>query len=359
MKSEFFNPVKIIFGSIDLLPNYISGKTILLVTSAGFNTRGTVDRIKNILESNIVIVWDKVKSNPDISDIQAASESFRNIEIDVVIGLGGGSALDAAKVLANLVSNKNIRSLEYLLEHKSSLSNKYRLPLIAIPTTAGTGAEVTPFATIWDKRNYKKYSLPGDELFPDIALLDYNLTKTLSYEDTLYPALDSISHALESIWNENSGPISLIYSYRALEILSTSLKKVLDNPNNMEERSNLQKASVLAGVAISQTRTAVAHSISYPLTVRFGVPHGLACSFTLPNLIDKHLISADTHEYENLLLSIKELLLSFSLTQILKSYATVDQVLDTVQVKTQDERLSNYKWRQLYNPIEIASQAFN
>jgi len=125
-------------------------------------------------------------------------------------------------------------------------------------------------------------------VYPVHALLDPELTLTLPQKETLYTGLDAISHALESLWNKNRTPVSEALALKALTLANEALPDVLNQPNSLYFREMMQQAAVLAGLAISRTRTAIAHAISYPLTMRFGVPHGLACSFTLPEIINHY-----------------------------------------------------------------------
>lgn len=271
------HPVRITSASLEAVRDHVQGKKVLIVTTPGFVRRGVVDRLKDILAPHRVSVWDGVRPNPDVQDLDRAADTLRHHHIDNVIGLGGGSAVDAAKVLATTLPNATSPTLSQIFREPCAVTWGARLPLIAIPTTSGTGAEVTPFATVWDHERHAKYSLTGDFMYPDLALLDASLTLTLGTEDTLYPALDAISHALESLWNRNRTPITTLYAYSALERSTVALPIALSDPANWSARSDLQNASLFAGLAISHTRTAIAHAISYPLTTHFGVPHGLAC----------------------------------------------------------------------------------
>jgi len=282
-----FNPVRIVCEPLECLASYARGEHILLVTTPGFIKRGVVDRVKQILSNQKVSVWDGVKPNPDLSDLDEATDQLKHLKPDCIVGLGGGSTLDAAKVLATTLANLDGPSLTEVFRHGECSTWDKRLPLIAIPTTAGTGSEVTPFATIWDHEEKKKHSLTDDYVFPDIAILDASLTLTLGYEETLYPALDTISHALESLWNKNITPISKAFSLESLKLSSEALLDTLQNPGSLSGRNKLLQSSCLAGFAISQTRTAIAHAASYSLTLDYKIPHGLACSFALVELIEE------------------------------------------------------------------------
>lgn len=338
----FHNPVKIASCSLDNLTQFVKGGNVLLVTTRGFIKRGVVDRVKKILRGKEVIVWGEVISNPDLVYMDEAINQLRLLKVDCVIGLGGGSAIDSAKILAVTLSNHESPSLVDYFRAKNSFTWKSRLPLIVVPTTAGTGSEVTPFATVWDHQNYKKYSLSGDFVFPDLALLDESLTLTLNEEDTLYPALDTISHALESLWNKNITPISKIYSINSLQLSFRSLEAVFDSPKSLVFRKQLLMSSCFAGLAISQTRTAIAHAVSYPLTVCYGVPHGLACSFALSDILMcsqtlKYFSSDDCKLFEN----ISNMLEKFHLDKRISKYLC-DENMECVFKESDIGRLENY-----------------
>jgi phosphonate metabolism-associated iron-containing alcohol dehydrogenase len=165
-------------------------------------------------------------------------------------------------------------------------------PLIAVPTTSGTGSEVTGWATVWHKAAGKKYSLHLPETWPEAALVDPELVLSLPAGPTLSAGLDALSHALESVWNINANPVSDNHAVNAARAVLATLPALMKNLGDIELRSRMALAALTAGLAFSNTRTALAHSISYDMTIRHGLPHGIACSFTLP-LVLKRAIGAD------------------------------------------------------------------
>ncbi len=339
-----FNPVRIVSERLESLVNYTHGEQIILVTTPGFKKRGVVDRVKQILTNQKVFVWDGIKSNPDLSDLDEARIQLKSLKPDCIIGLGGGSALDASKVLATTLAEADGPTLAEVFRHGISSTWSKRLPLIAVPTTAGTGSEVTPFATIWDHEEKKKHSLTGDFIFPDVVLLDASLTLTLSREDTLYPALDTVSHALESLWNIHKTPISSMYAYQSIQLICGTLPQILESPNELSLRRNMHFASILSGLAISQTRTAIAHAISYPLTLNFGVPHGLACSFTLPYLIEKYVKSSKEIDSQalNTLNHVKKILFELNLGKEVGRYMKLTDAINLIEQQELNSRVKNY-----------------
>ena len=160
------------------------------------------------------------------------------------------------------------------------------LPLFAFPTTAGTSSELTQWATIWDSAARVKYSLSHPALYPQMAAYDMSLFASLPREVLLHTTLDSLSHACEAIWNKNANPISTHHALRAIELILAYLPRLLGDLRDCVARECLVRASIHAGLAFSNTQTALAHAISYPITMESGVPHGLACSFSLPLLCE-------------------------------------------------------------------------
>jgi len=340
--SQFHNPVNIQIGPIGDYLMAVEGKKTLLVTTDGAVQRGLFNKlgIQNLPEN--FCHWRNVTPNPTITQIEAARRSFTDKKFERVLAIGGGSVLDTGKALAVLLANPNNVSLESILKNSSGGYSGETLPLIAVPTTAGTGSEVTPFATIWDDIAKQKKSLFGMPVFPQQAVIDSTLLPTGGDEALIYPALDSVSHALESLWNRNRNQFSEIYATRSLEIANEVLPRLQSGQVDDAVKEQLHTAAVMSGVAISVTRTAIAHSISYPLTSHFGVPHGLACSFTLPRLIDNHLDNAPEEEYENLLLKTKKCLVSFNLTERLKEYTRNENILVYADEMFDPSRATNF-----------------
>ncbi len=283
----FYNPTNIIFapGAFESLGHYVRYDRIVLVTSKSFRSKGIVDQVAKAFGERLIHILDDVRPNPDLLTLDARLTSMRAIRADVIIALGGGSCIDTAKVLAFMLPKpKEFTLRRYFLED-SALPNYRSLPVIAIPTTSGTGSEVTPFATVWDFELGRKYSVAGEDVYPVTTILDPELTYELPEEMTISSGLDVISHALESIWNKNANPITVALATESLAKAFPALRELKKSLKNYGARIDMLQASLLAGLAISKTRTALAHSVSYPLTTDFGLPHGFASSFTLPSLL--------------------------------------------------------------------------
>ncbi|SKB76675.1 phosphonoacetaldehyde reductase [Daejeonella lutea] len=316
VKWKYYNPVQIITGinSLESLNEYVPDGRTLLITTAGFTKRGLSTRVAKLLRERRLKVYDKVTPNPRLNDIDAAAAELKGVSFDAIIALGGGSAMDFGKALSLLLADDTVPTLDEIFRKKVPVNWANKIPLVAIPTTSGSGSEVTPFATIWDSETSNKYSLTGELVFPTCAILDPELVLSLPAEETLNTALDSISHALESIWNKNRSPLSECLAISSLQYALQALPGLLGHPYDISSRTKMQTGSLLAGLAISQTRTAIAHSISYPLTLKLGIPHGLACGFTLTELIRAYLMEKEEDAFlTGLLRESRDLLSSLNL----------------------------------------------
>ena len=283
-------PTQIVFGNgnIASLSQYVQGRNACLLTTSGFKSRGTVDEMLEILRDNQVNVVATVPSHPTFSDINDIYNKVWGESIDVIIALGGGSVIDVAKFVSiyDKDGNPDYELVNQLTRNRRNEGYK-SVPIISIPTTAGTSSEITPWATIWDDVEKRKYSLHLPELFSKVAIYDPQLTLSLSRELTVQTGLDALSHALESIWNKNANPVTLQYAITAAKLVYENLLQLVSNLDDLSLREKMMLASMYAGMAFSNTQTALAHAMSYYITLHHDVSHGIACSFTLPILIDK------------------------------------------------------------------------
>ena len=288
----YLSPTKIVFGlhSFDQIKRYVLNlnikQNVLLVTGKESMRRlGYVDRLKRSLFDRSIYHFDRICQNPTQEDILEGLRFVGNTNIELVIALGGGSALDAGKSLAVLL--KNPGSIEGYLQGNVNFSHK-SLPVIAVPTTAGTASEVTCWATIWDMKEKKKYSLVHESMFPEYAIIDPNLTICMPPFLTACTGMDALTHAIESCWSRNSQPISDVFALRAIRLVRKNIKKAYDDPENLTARKNMALASLFAGLAFNNTKTAACHSLSYPMTMLFNIPHGLAVSITIKEVIKEN-----------------------------------------------------------------------
>jgi len=255
---KYHLPTKIILGRLEEIirgeVDLFKPEKILLITSQDFKQLGIVNKLQDCLAGYQVSVFLEVKSNPSPELVIKAKQAS-----DLIIGLGGGSVLDVAKVVAT----------------------ELKKPCFTIPTTAGTGSEVTPFAALYDWKKKKKLSLAVN--FPNVAIVDYQLTLTLPQELVASTGMDALSQAMEAYWSIHSNPLSDIHAEKAIKLVIGNLEHSWDGSEKAREAMSL--AALEAGRAFSQTKTTAVHSVSYPLTIHYGLAHGLACALTLPHFL--------------------------------------------------------------------------
>ena len=230
-------------------------------------------------------VLDESIANPDVHLVGKVLEKIT--EPDLIIAIGGGSSIDLAKAISSLYKYKDSDVLD-LLKNKNYLDNADSIPFIAVPTTAGTGSECTKWATIWDFDNMKKYSIDADYLYPNESWLVAELTSTMNEKITLATGLDALSHAMESYWSVPSNKYTRVLARDSIRIIRKYLPLALNDLDNLDYRQKMLMGSFFAGLAFSNTRTTACHSISYPLTMIFGIPHGFAAAITLFEVLSRN-----------------------------------------------------------------------
>lgn len=277
MLFNYFMPTKIYFGKDVVLKNkYILkdfGKKAYIITGKrSSKMNGSLDHIIEALEYNNIdyIIFDEVEENPSLETVEKASLIGGNEKVDFIIGLGGGSPLDASKAIGIFINNPNINR-DNINEAKDLKS----LPVIAISTTSGTGSEVTQYAIVTDHNNQTKRNL-GQSVFPDVAFLDPSYTMDMEYDVTVSTAIDAFTHLAEGYLNNNASELTDTIAKSGLKIFGTCLKQLVEKEIDYSTRENLMLASALGGMVIAQTGTSLPHGMGYPLTYFKNIPHGKA-----------------------------------------------------------------------------------
>lgn len=271
-------------GCFDLLAGIIGDRKYCVVTYGEPYFESLIDRLVAMSGPPLIVI-DDVAPNPEFNLLRKQAERFRSLprQPDVFVAIGGGSVIDTAKVLAS--AGGDFSRVEWFLKSQSGAEHLTATPIIAVPTTAGTGSEVTSWATVWDNDNKQKYSLNRPVLYPEHALVDPQLMLGKSRALTISTGLDALSHALESLWNVNASPASAKCAVNAATEILQVLPELADDLGSLDLRARMAGASLMSGMAFARTKTAIAHSISYPISLHHNVVHGVACSFTLPIIL--------------------------------------------------------------------------
>ena len=261
----------------------LGGTRVLLVTDPGIVKAGHADRVQQALATAGigVVVYDQVRENPSTLDVSQCVDVAQAEGIDFLIGLGGGSSMDTAKGCNFLLTNGG-EMKDYWGVGKAS---KPMLPLIAIPTTAGTGSECQSFALIADATTHQKMACGDSKAAARIALLDPELTLSQPRRVTACTGVDAVAHAVESAVTKKRTPISRIYALEAFRLMVEAFPRVLADGKDLEARGSMLLGAALAGVAIENSMLGAAHSAANPLTAHYGVIHGQAVGVMLPHVV--------------------------------------------------------------------------
>lgn len=283
MQWTHVQPVTLVFGAgkIRELGQIAANNGLengLLVCDPFFAQNGFAEQVKALGGGAIAAIFSQVCANPTLQNVDDCADVIRRGNHGFVVALGGGSALDCAKAAATIALDE-YPAREYH-EGKRHVG-KRSLPLIAVPTTAGTGSEVTAVAVLTDAERGVKAPLGSPNFYPKVAVIDPELTISVPPQVTASTGLDVLCHALEGYWSVNHQPVCDAVALRALELVFEYLPVAYKDGANMLAREKMCEASVLAGIAFAFPKTTGSHACSYPLTALYHMPHGEACAFTI------------------------------------------------------------------------------
>lgn len=293
MAKRFYLPTQIHFGigARSVIPSLVNpaGKRVFIITDPGVRSAGPVDTVCSVLsnEGFEFEIFDEVKANPRADTVDKALKAMNDAECDSIVGVGGGSALDVGKVVAALASNSGSLA-EYQWEGRQFENDPFIY--IAVPTTAGTGSEVTRAAVIID-RDMKK-GIAQDRLFPFAAVVDAELMRTVPPSVTAATGMDVLSHAIEAYVGLNRNPVTDGWAYEAMRLAGKYLLRAYANGDDMVARDGMALASTLAGAAMDQGGLGVIHAMAGPLSSIYDMPHGISNAVLLPIAMKYNLIAA-------------------------------------------------------------------
>lgn len=263
----------------------------LIVTDKIMQELGYVERIQDELKAMNISsdVFDDTIPEPTIRSIQAGVKLAESGEYDVIIGLGGGSPIDSAKAISILGKfGGQMRDYKF-----PRIVNERGLPIIAIPTTAGTGSEATRVTVITDESNDEKMLCVGIGFLPTVAVVDYELTLSVPARTTADTGIDALTHALEAYVSKKANAYSDIQAVAAMKLLAPNLRRVFNNGKDREAREAMMLGSTLAGIAFSNASVALVHGMSRPIGALYHVPHGLSNAMLLPAVTEYSIPAAE------------------------------------------------------------------
>ena len=288
---EFFCPVKVIAGhaALEHIPFELAtlgAKRPLIITDKGVranNLLAPIEAAFEMADAAIVAIFDDVPPDSSLGTVRSAAKLYRENHCDAIIAVGGGSVIDTSKATNILVSEGGDDLLKYSGAHNLPKPLK---PFFVIPTTSGTGSEVTMVAVVSDTEKNVKMPFASYYLMPHAAILDPRMTQTLPPHLTAMTAMDAMTHAVEAYTCMAANPISDAYATAAVKKISTHLFNVLDNPSNAQSRLELAQASTMAGIAFSNSMVGIVHSLGHSLGAVVHLPHGLCMNLFLPYVLE-------------------------------------------------------------------------
>lgn len=365
--NTYYNPVKSYIGlhSINHICDIANGlhpdtKDILLIHRGNdFSQSEEYQSIIDHLKSYQVHSLAYTSSNPSLLDVVTLKKKADLVDYSIIIAVGGGSIIDISKALKALKGQKvdSASAFKEILLNTSYREYSNKCSLIAIPTTTGTGSEVTPFASMWDKKENKKYSLSGNTVYAEAAIIDASFLKNIPLAVAVSTSLDALCHATESFWAKSTNYISRMYALKAISLLVENIEVITTSPNDLQVKENLLMGSFFAGLAFSNTKTTSCHSISYPLTMMFKIPHGIAAFLTLSKMYEFNKDSIDNldelkkaYKTDNIPKKIKQLNDATNISPNLSSYGIkASDISDIVDKSFTKGRMDN-------NPITVEKE---
>ncbi|RSM23610.1 alcohol dehydrogenase [Aeromonas salmonicida] len=288
---DFFCPVKLMAGeqALEQLAGELAGLGAhrpLLLTDKGVSGTGLATLLANVLaegELPVADIWDEIPADSSTAVVERIAARYRELECDSLVALGGGSVIDTAKAVNILASMGGDRLLDYA---GAGCLTRPLQPLAVVPTTAGTGSEVTLVAVIKDEASGRKVPFTSPFLLPQLAVLDPRLTQGLPLNITAATAMDAMTHAIEAFIGNAKNPVSDALALMAIEKIADALPKVLQSPQDKQLRLQLAEGSTLAGMAFSNSMVGLVHALGHSLGARCHLPHGLCMNLFLPTVLD-------------------------------------------------------------------------
>lgn len=280
-------------GSIRKLPEVLTqldASRVLIITDKGLVRSGVLDRVTRLLEKHQIKyqIFDEVEPNPSVETVNNGLVAYKDLKAQTLLAVGGGSPIDTAKAIGVLASNGgDITQYEGIDTFSKPIP-----PLVAVPTTAGTGSEVTTFTVITDNSRKYKLTVGGRKLAARYALVDPEMTRTVPPHITAATGLDALVHAIESYTSLASFELTEHYALEAIRLISRHLRQAVFNGENMPARTAVLLGSLMAGIAFNSTRLGNCHALSHPLSAIFGIPHGVANAILFPHIMEFNLPAA-------------------------------------------------------------------
>ncbi len=374
--SKLHIATRLVFGenSIDQVGDHVrecGGTRAMIVTDQGVAGAGHAERaVKSIEHAGLAsVLFDRVRENPTTNDADDCLDVAKTVNIDLFIGLGGGSSIDTARACNFLLTNGG-RMQDYWGTGKAT---KPMLPMIAVPTTTGTGSEMQSYALIADAKTHQKMACGDKKAAAKVAILDPTLSRTQPREVIAHTGLDCIGHALETAVTTKRNDISMGFSREAARLAFAHFGRIMDDPEDLNSQGQMLLAAAYAGIAIEHSMLGAAHAMANPLTADFDIAHGQAVGMMLPHVVQFNAECDETSlEYANLAkacgIAPPEAATAeateFLLTMIRNILKQSDMPISLRECDIPDDAIeslakgANRQWTAQFNPRAVSEQDF-
>lgn len=360
LKTKIYFGTDIVKKALDAEQENIYGTVLIVATGKSLIRHGYVDDLRDILENNPninkVLIYDNISGNPKLSQVKEAVQIGKQSDVKIVIGFGGGSAIDAAKAVAVGIGTKN-NIEDYLF--KGRVPEKQTLPIIAIPTTSGTGSELSKGAIITSDKEKIKTGIRGENIIPQIAIVDALYTLTVPVKISMETGFDVLAHAIESYVSVKSNIFSEMLSEKAIKIVGKYLSIIKENPDNIYARKQLSYASMIMGINLANVGTCLPHRMQYPIGGITDTSHAAGLAALYPSWV-YHEYSVNDEKINNIFeymglksvrsaeeakKQIKDYLqsidLNYNLTQMKINHSDVEMLCDKVTGNIKNDKLAD------------------
>lgn len=360
LKTKIYFGTDIVKKALDAEQENIYGTVLIVTTGKSLIRHGYVDDLRDILENNPninkVLIYDNISGNPKLSQVKEAVQIGKQSDVKIVIGFGGGSAIDAAKAVAVGIGTKN-NIEDYLF--KGRVPEKQTLPIIAIPTTSGTGSELSKGAIITSDKEKIKTGIRGENIIPQIAIVDALYTLTVPVKISMETGFDVLAHAIESYVSVKSNIFSEMLSEKAIKIVGKYLSIIKENPDNIYARKQLSYASMIMGINLANVGTCLPHRMQYPIGGITDTSHAAGLAALYPSWV-YHEYSVNDEKINNIFeymglksvrsaeeakKQIKDYLqsidLNYNLTQMKINHSDVEMLCDKVTGNIKNDKLAD------------------
>ncbi len=284
---NFYLPSNIFYGKDAFVQassqiKSLGSKALIVTGRSSAQKSGALEVTLNGLKKENIdyVIYAEIEENPTLISVEKGAKICQEEKCDFIIGIGGGSPIDAAKGIAVVVaSNLQIEDIY------NPAKFTHALPLIAIPITSGTGTEATQYSVLTDTENKKKAGFGSALVFPKISILNPEFTYSLPKSVTINTAIDALSHLLEGLFSKNRNSLTYPFIFKGIKLILDNLEKAVESPDNYSYRDALMQASLYGGIVIAHSGTTLQHSIGYPLTTKFGTPHGMANGIVMEEIM--------------------------------------------------------------------------